>query len=88
MADTERECIDGLPRTRAVRTLTDLRGLAPPVLVSLLDSALHQKTCTAADLQPVPALAAALALADVTTFSHYARRWWGVTAREFRASAR
>lgn len=31
-------------------------------------------------------IAAALALDDVTTFSQYARRWWGITAREFRSS--
>lgn len=35
---------------------------------------------------PLFQIASALALDDVTTFSQYARRWWGITAREFRAS--
>ncbi|EYT61937.1 transcriptional regulator [Dietzia sp. UCD-THP] len=34
---------------------------------------------------PLYQIASALALDDVTTFSQYARRWWGVTARQFRA---
>ena len=42
---------------------------------------------TTTDL-PLYQIASALALSDVTTFSQYARRWWGVTAREFRATAR
>lgn len=42
---------------------------------------------TATDL-PFYQIAYALALDDVTTFSQYARRWWGVTAREFPAAAR
>lgn len=37
---------------------------------------------------PIYQIAAALALDDVTTFSQYARRWWGVSAREFRARRR
>lgn len=35
---------------------------------------------------PLYQIAAALALDDVTTFSQYARRWWGMTARQFRAA--
>lgn len=35
---------------------------------------------------PLYQIAAALALDDVTTFSQYARRWWGITAREFRST--
>ncbi|MFN3339368.1 MAG: AraC family transcriptional regulator ligand-binding domain-containing protein [Dietzia sp.] len=34
---------------------------------------------------PLYQIASALALDDVTTFSQYARRWWGITAREFRS---
>lgn len=34
---------------------------------------------------PLYQIAAALALDDVTTFSQYARRWWGMTARDFRS---
>lgn len=37
---------------------------------------------------PLFQIASALALDDVTTFSQYARRWWGITAREFRSSRR
>ncbi|QGW23179.1 MULTISPECIES: AraC family transcriptional regulator [unclassified Dietzia] len=37
---------------------------------------------------PLYQIASALALDDVTTFSQYARRWWGVTARQFRADRR
>lgn len=33
---------------------------------------------------PMYQIASALALDDVTTFSQYARRWWGMTARELR----
>lgn len=33
---------------------------------------------------PLAQIASALALGDATTFSQYARRWWGMTAREFR----
>lgn len=33
---------------------------------------------------PLYQIASALALGDATTFSQYARRWWGVTAREVR----
>ncbi|WP_010542218.1 AraC family transcriptional regulator [Dietzia alimentaria] len=33
---------------------------------------------------PLYQIASALALGDHTTFSHYARRWWGMTASELR----
>lgn len=33
---------------------------------------------------PLYQIASALDLGDATTFSQYARRWWGITAREFR----
>lgn len=33
---------------------------------------------------PLYQIASALALGDATTFSRYARRWWGMTARELR----
>lgn len=33
---------------------------------------------------PLYQIASALALGDATTFSQYARRWWGITARELR----
>ena len=33
---------------------------------------------------PLYQVASALALGDATTFSQYARRWWGMTARELR----
>lgn len=33
---------------------------------------------------PLYQIASALDLGDATTFSQYARRWWGMTAREFR----
>lgn len=37
---------------------------------------------------PLYQIASALALSDATTFSEYARRWWGITARELRHGAR
>ena len=37
---------------------------------------------------PIYQIASALALDDVTTLSQYARRWWGITARDFRAGLR
>lgn len=64
VVEEDREIVDGLARTRVVRTLSDLRGLSRAALVSLLDSALQQGRCPLADLQAVPALATALALAD------------------------
>ena len=33
---------------------------------------------------PLYQIASALDLGDATTFSQYARRWWGMTAREVR----
>lgn len=33
---------------------------------------------------PLYQIASALDLGDATTFSQYARRWWGITARQFR----
>ena len=62
-------------RTSFSAILDDVRREVATRLVTTTDLPLYQ-------------IASALALADVTTFSHYARRWWGVTAREFRASAR
>jgi very-short-patch-repair endonuclease len=64
VVDDDLEHVDDFPRTRVVRTLADLRRLPRAALVSLLDSALHQDRCPIADLQAVPALATALALAD------------------------
>lgn len=37
---------------------------------------------------PMYQIASAIDLEDVTTFSHYARRWWGVNAREMRGASR
>lgn len=64
LADDEHEQLAGLSVTRVIRTLTDLRSLSRPGLVSLIDSALQQDKCSLGELQSVPALATALAVAD------------------------
>lgn len=64
-----------IERTSYSAILDDVRREIATRLVTTTDLPLYQ-------------VASALALSDVTTFSQYARRWWGVTAREFRATAR
>src|SRR5699024_1077911 len=66
-----------LPRELAGENTT-FGGIGPGVRRAL---AAPVRTTTAIPLYQV---ASALALGDATTFSQYARRWWGMTARELR----
>lgn len=73
--------------TRTLQRALQRDGTSFSAILDDVRREVAMRLVTTTDL-PFYQIAYALALDDVTTFSQYARRWWGVTAREFRAAAR